>query len=95
MKVFTVCGFGIGTSLILKMTIDDVLAEEKIKGISVYPSDVASAPGENADLIFTSEEMFKEVDGKVNCQIYVIKNFIDKDEVRRVALPIIKELMNK
>ena len=32
MKIMTVCGFGVGTSLLLKMTVDSILEEEGING---------------------------------------------------------------
>jgi len=48
MEIITVCGMGFGTSLMLKMTVDDILNEKGIKA-DVSALDVGSAKGRNAD----------------------------------------------
>lgn len=92
LKIIAVCGFGIGSSLILKMTIDDMLKAEGIAADS-SPQDVTSVAGMQADLLFTSNELYPQVQGKVNCPIVVIENFLDVKEVREKGLELIKQLM--
>jgi len=57
-KIMTVCGFGVGTSLLLKMTVDSILEEEGING-EVEASDMTSACGNSADLILTSKRNWR------------------------------------
>ncbi|WP_182201526.1 PTS sugar transporter subunit IIB [Paraliobacillus salinarum] len=81
MKIYTVCGMGFGTSLMVKMTIDDILADEGIKA-NVEAIDMGSAKGIEADLFITSKDMlgsFPEVDQPV---IY-LENMTDKNEIKQ------------
>ncbi|WP_300347736.1 PTS sugar transporter subunit IIB [Clostridium sp.] len=82
MKILTVCGFGVGTSLLLKMTIESVLSEEGIEG-EVEAQDMTSVCGNSADLIFTSKEIKEQIEGNVTGKIINISNFMDKEEIRK------------
>ncbi|MGU9046153.1 PTS sugar transporter subunit IIB [Clostridium perfringens] len=88
MKIMTVCGFGVGTSLILKMTVDSILEEEGING-EVEASDMTSACGNSADLILTSKEIGKEIEGQISGKLVYISNFMDKEEVKEKILKAI------
>lgn len=85
MKILTVCGFGVGTSLFLKMTVDSVLEEEGIIG-EVQALDMTSACGCEADLILTSKEIGEQIQGQVSGKIVYISNFMDKEEIRSKIL---------
>lgn len=88
MKIMTVCGFGVGTSLLLKMTVDSILEEEGINGY-VEASDMTSAYGNSADLILTSKEIGKEIEGQISGKLVYISNFMDKEEVKNKILKAI------
>ncbi|MBI6064729.1 PTS sugar transporter subunit IIB [Clostridium perfringens] len=88
MKIMTVCGFGVGTSLLLKMTVDSILEEEGING-EVEASDMTSACGNSADLILTSKEIGKEIEGQISGKLVYISNFMDKEEVKEKILKAI------
>lgn len=94
LNIIAVCGFGIGSSLILKMTIDDMLKAEGITA-DTSPQDVTSVAGMRTDLLFTSNELFPQIDGKVDCPIITIDNFLDVAEVKEKGLDIIRALMAK
>jgi PTS system ascorbate-specific IIB component len=88
MKIVTVCGMGFGTSLMLKMTIEDVLAQEGISA-EVDAWDLGSVKGRTADLFVASEDMksnFQDIEGK----IVFIKNLTDTEEIREKVLKAIK-----
>ncbi|MBI6090230.1 PTS sugar transporter subunit IIB [Clostridium perfringens] len=89
MKIMTVCGFGVGTSLLLKMTVDSILEEEGING-EVEASDMTSACGNSADLILTSKEIGKEIEGQISGKLVYISNFMDKEEVKEKILKAIR-----
>lgn len=56
MKILCVCGLGQGTSLILRMNVENVLRELGISA-DVEHTDVSSASSMNADYIITSNEL--------------------------------------
>ncbi|HFE9686719.1 PTS sugar transporter subunit IIB [Clostridium perfringens] len=88
MKIITVCGFGVGTSLLLKMTVDSILEEEGII-CEVEAVDMTSACGNSADLILTSKEIGEEIEGQVSGKLVYISNFMDKEEVKEKILKAI------
>ncbi|HAT4363549.1 TPA: PTS sugar transporter subunit IIB [Clostridium perfringens] len=88
MKIMTVCGFGVGTSLLLKMTVDSILEEEGING-EVEAIDMTSSCGSSADLILTSKEIGEEIEGQVSGKLVYISNFMDKEEVKEKILKAI------
>lgn len=90
LNIVTVCGFGIGSSLILKMTVDTVLEQEGIQA-EAQPHDVTSCTGVKADFMLTSHELYEQIVDKVTCPVIVIDNFIDEDEVREKILKQINE----
>lgn len=88
MKIYTVCGMGFGTSLMVKMTIDDILKEINEKA-DVEAIDMGSAKGLRADLFITSSDMegsFPNVDAPV---IY-LKNMVDKVEIKEKITKFMK-----
>ena len=88
--IMVVCGFGLGSSMVLKLTLDGVLKEEGLQA-DTFCSDEIQAKGEKFDMVFTSKEMskpFKDIDKPV----VVITNFLSKDEVREKGLDIVKSL---
>ena len=63
MKILTVCGNGIGSSLMLAMKIEEICKEEGIDA-QVESSDFNSAQGKNVDLIVTVKELAEQFDHK-------------------------------
>ncbi|KUO68568.1 MAG: PTS lactose transporter subunit IIB [Clostridia bacterium BRH_c25] len=90
MTIITVCGMGFGTSLMLKMTIDDILAENKIKA-EVSAWDLGSVKGRHADLFVASEDMKSNLTD-IGANIIFIKNLTDTEEVRGKILKAVKQL---
>ena len=87
LNIMTVCGFGIGSSLILKMTVDSVL-----ENANTEPHDVTSVTDQGVDLLLVSNELYPQVKDKVSCPILIIENFVDEAEVEEKLLPKVKEL---
>lgn len=88
MNIVTLCGLGVGSSLMLKMTVEEILEEEGIKG-RVENLDLGSAKAKQADLYVVSKDMetnLRDVKGK----IIFIENLTDKEEVRKKFLEIVK-----
>lgn len=81
MKILAVCGFGVGSSMVLKMTIDKVIKEMGVKA-SVENTDLSTAKAENADIYFTSHELAAELRSSVKNPVYPVKKYMDKEEVK-------------
>ena len=89
MKILTVCGLGQGTSLILRMTVEDVLRKMGIQA-DVENTDVSSANSVNADLIVLSQDLANTL-GDVNADVVVVNNYFDEDEVEAALRTVIKD----
>ena len=72
MKILAVCGFGVGSSMVLKMTIDKVAKEMGIQA-SVENTDLSSAKATQADVYFTSQELLNELASSVKNPVYPVK----------------------
>lgn len=82
-KVLTVCGNGLGTSLFLKNSLDEVLNDWGwAKLINVEATDTISAKGraKEADFILTSGEIAATL-GDVGVPVWVIKDFTSLSEI--------------
>ncbi len=90
MNIVTVCGMGFGTSLMMKMTIDDILKDENVKA-QVDAWDLSSVKGRTADLFVASEDMrsnFSDMEGP----IIFIKNMTNTEEIREKVMQAIEEI---
>jgi len=85
-----VCGFGLGTSLVLKMTVDKVLKNNSITA-ETFCADEATAKGQFFDIVFTSKEM-SHLFNTSEKPVIVIQNFLSQDEVEKKGLEIIKKI---
>ena len=84
-KILTVCGNGLGTSLFLKNTLEQVLSHWGwAPFITVEATDTISAKGKakEADLILTSSEISKTL-GDLGIPVKVIENFTSSSEIDR------------
>lgn len=82
-KILTVCGNGLGTSLFLKNSLDEVLgAWGWAKYVDVEATDTISAKGraKEADFLLTSGEIAATL-GDVGVPVYVIEDFTNLAEI--------------
>lgn len=92
-KIMVVCGFGLGSSMVLKMTLDDVLTAEGIKDVETFCVDSYTAAGQEFDMVFISPE-WEYLFENSNKPKVVITNFLSQDEIREKGLDVIKEHLN-
>lgn len=82
-RILTVCGNGLGTSLFLKNTLEQVLDHWGWgRFITVEATDTVSARGKakDADLILTSGEIARTL-GDIGVPLHVIENFTSTHEI--------------
>jgi PTS system ascorbate-specific IIB component len=80
-KILAVCGLGQGTSLILRMNIEQVLSDLGVNA-DVEHVDVSSASGMSSDLIVTSAELAKTLEGHPS-DIVIVNNYFDLEEIKQ------------
>ncbi|WP_347300043.1 PTS sugar transporter subunit IIB [Dolosigranulum savutiense] len=76
LKVVTVCGMGVGTSLIMKMTVEKALERIDVKA-NVEHWDMGTVESQSADLIVTTRDFEK--------------NFKDREDVVFLDNPVDEE----
>ena len=59
-RIQTVCGFGCGSSLFLKMKVEEVLKEHNLEA-EIFCGDVATCVSTPCDAIFISEELAERI----------------------------------
>lgn len=89
--VLAICGFGVGTSLILRMNIEKVLKQNGIDA-EVINVDVTTATSLDCDVVFTSEELYPLLVDKFKAPIVVIQNFMSNDEIASKGIKVIQNL---
>lgn len=87
MKILAVCGMGLGSSLVLKLTLGKVLKQLQLKA-DVNVADIGTARSERADLIVTSAE-FAERLADMRIPVIVIKNYVDQREMKDKLLAVL------
>ena len=80
MHIVCVCGLGMGSSLILKMTVDKALKELNVTGHDIEHWDAGTVDSRNADLIVTSADFESRFAGRDN--VVYVTNVVNKEEVK-------------
>lgn len=80
LEVLTVCGVGMGSCLILRMTAEDAFKQLGLRA-HVTATDVSSAHGMKADILIGQEMHTGQFEGHVPIVI-AVANFLDKDEMK-------------
>lgn len=79
MKIITVCGLGVGSSLILKMTVDKAMSQLGID-CDIEHWDMGTIKGQKCDFIVTTESFRNNLSGMNN--VVYVKNIMDVREVK-------------
>lgn len=91
MNILTVCGNGIGSSLMLAMKIEEICKENGIDA-NVESTDFNSAQGKNADLIVTVKELAEQFEGR---DVAIVRSYINKKKITEDILETIKAKANQ
>lgn len=93
MRIATLCGMGFGTSMMLKLFIDDILKAENIKAETI-PWDLGSFKGQNAEIVVAASDMAMHLKN-TNSIVVLIRNLVDKQEIKEKILAAIEEFNQK
>ena len=91
LTIQAVCGFGCGSSLLLRMMIDKVLKEEGITA-RTFCGDVATAAATPCDVIFCSEENADRLIDRAKVPVITVVNFNNPAEVKEKVMGYIQSL---
>ena len=92
-KVYTVCGAGVGSSMMLKVFTQQILSQEGIEA-KVETSDIGSVDPSNADIIVTTSD-FANLLRNVDAEIIKIDNLTDKEYLKKELLKAINKINDK
>jgi PTS system ascorbate-specific IIB component len=88
-KIQTVCGFGCGSSLFLRMKIESILKANGADA-TVFCGDVATCLTNECDAIFISEELSERIKDRAKVPVFAVKNFMNTQEVTEKVLEFIQ-----
>jgi ascorbate PTS system EIIB component len=91
LKILTVCGNGIGSSLMLKMKIEQICEEHDIKA-DVESTDLNSAQGKKTDLIVTIKELAHQFEDR---DMVVVRSYVNKKKIEEDVLDTLLEKAEK
>lgn len=84
-RIQTVCGFGCGSSLMLRMNIESIAKKNGVE-ITAFCGDIASCLANPCDVIFTSKELAPRILDRANVPVIVLDNLMNKKEVEEKTL---------
>lgn len=81
MKIYAVCGAGIGTSVLLKSNADRVLSqlgiEAEVQAVSIEDALAAESP---AQVVLATEELVSRLAG-IRSEVVPVRNIFDLEEL--------------
>lgn len=89
MHIVCVCGLGMGSSLILKMTVDKAMKELGVTGHDIEHWDAGTVDSRNADLIVTSADFQDRFAGREN--VVFVKNVVSATETKEALKVYLEE----
>ena len=90
MKIVTVCGCGLGSSLLAKVSIEKIAREYGVK-TSIVAADAGTAKGHDCDVIVAQDHLAPRVGDVKDTPVLAVKSFIDADELKELLGPYLKE----
>ncbi len=89
LKIVTVCGCGLGSSLIAKMALEDVIAATDYSA-SIDTADGGSAAGIKCDFYVTTAEFAARLES-TGIPIVVVTNFVNREELKEKLLAALEK----
>ncbi|MDH5045328.1 PTS sugar transporter subunit IIB [Enterococcus faecalis] len=89
LKLICVCGMGLGSSVIAKMNIEEILKSSPLEA-RVDTCDIGSIQGVVADYYITTKELAENIPEAMQAQTIVLSNFVNKAEIEAVLVDQIK-----
>lgn len=92
MKVMVVCGHGLGTSLMMEMSIKNIIKELEVKA-AVDHIDLGSAKGTNSDIFIGTNDIAEQLVAQgVEGKVVALNNMVDKVAMKERLSAALQEL---
>ena len=90
MRIVTVCGCGLGSSLLAKTILEKIAREYGIK-TAIVAADAGTAKGHEADLIVAQDHLAPRVGEIPGIPVLAVKSFVDREELDALLGTYFKE----
>lgn len=90
-RIQTVCGFGCGSSLMLRTNVEKIAKAHGYE-IEAFCGDVATCCANQCDVIFISRELGERIEGRAKVPVVEFDNFMNKQEVEEKTLAYLSGL---
>jgi PTS system ascorbate-specific IIB component len=90
-KIQTVCGFGCGSSLMLRMNIEGILKKHNLEA-EVFCGDVDTCCSNQCDVIFISKELSERILNRAKVPVISIDEFMNNVEIEGKVLEYFNNL---
>ncbi|MDK2824725.1 MAG: ascorbate system component [Clostridia bacterium] len=94
LSILTVCGVGVGSSLMLKANVRELLDKYKISA-KITNTDMTTARANEADIVITTPDIYKSIKGIKTKKIVLLNNMVSMKELEEKLIPACKELLEK
>ncbi|TOL36916.1 PTS sugar transporter subunit IIB [Vibrio parahaemolyticus] len=92
MKIMVVCGHGLGTSLMMEMSIKSIVKELNVDA-AVDHIDLGSAKGTNCDIFIGTKDIAEQLEALgVEQRIVALDNMVDKVAMKERLSVALQEL---
>ena len=92
LRILTVCGNGIGSSLMLAMKIEEICKEEGMDSITVESSDFNGAKSKETDIIVTVKEIAEQF--PEDKKVIVTGSYTTKKKIKEDILEELRQYYN-
>jgi len=92
-EIVTLCGCGMGSSLMLRINVENLLKAHGYKG-KVTVGDMIGIKALSGDILLTTPDILKAVGdvGGNYRRVVLLKNLVSKRELEEKLLPVLEEL---
>jgi len=94
MKIVTVCGCGLGSSLLAKGMIEKIALEFGVQ-TTIEAADVGTAKGYESDLVVVQAHLMSRLGEVPGTPVVGVKSFVDQDELKTLLGPYFSEFLQK
>jgi len=94
MRIVTVCGCGLGSSLLAKGMIEKIAREFGVQ-TAIEAADVGTAKGYEADLIAVQAHLAERLGEIPGVPVVAVKSFVDQDELKTLLGPYFNDFLQK
>ncbi|WP_436960565.1 PTS sugar transporter subunit IIB [Staphylococcus xylosus] len=91
-KVLTACGNGMGSSMVIKMKVENALRQLEVPDIYSTSCSIAEAKGlaANFDIIIVSKHLVHELEGRTEGKLIGLDNLMDDAEIKTKLEAVLK-----